>query len=180
VSDPKGPPVPESELALFRAAVADVRPIERGARITRPEPKPRARFRRADEAQVLAESLAPGSPGAALDPGEAESYRRRDVAPATLKRLARGEFAVQAVLDLHGLRRADARLALAEFLAESAALRIGCVRVIHGKGHRSGPHGPVLKPAVERWLREHAMVAAFVSARAVDGGSGALSVLLAP
>jgi DNA-nicking Smr family endonuclease len=52
------------------------------------------------------------------------------------------------------------------------------VRVIHGKGHRSGARGPVLKTAVNLWLRRHMDVMAFVSARAIDGGGGAVYVLL--
>jgi DNA-nicking Smr family endonuclease len=53
-----------------------------------------------------------------------------------------------------------------------------CIRVIHGKGLRSGPAGPVLKEEVDHWLRKLDNVAAFASARPVDGGTGALYVLL--
>jgi DNA-nicking Smr family endonuclease len=53
-----------------------------------------------------------------------------------------------------------------------------CVRVIHGKGRGSGQRGPVLKSAVNRWLRRHGNVRAFCSARRNDGGTGALYVLL--
>jgi DNA-nicking Smr family endonuclease len=52
------------------------------------------------------------------------------------------------------------------------------VRIIHGKGYRSGARGPVLKTAVNLWLRHHHDVIAFVSARTIDGGTGALYVLL--
>jgi DNA-nicking Smr family endonuclease len=175
------PPKRADEAALFRAAVADVRPLKLPARVARagtPRP-PRARFRRADEAAVLAESLAPFASDAPAET-EGSRYRRTGVAERTLKRLARGEFAVRAEIDLHGLTRAVAREALAEFLAEAVARRMLCVRVIHGKGLGSGPQGPVLKPAVQQWLRQHACVAAFVAARSVDGGGGALYVLLAP
>ena len=33
------------------------------------------------------------------------------------------------------------------------ALGLGCVRIVHGKGRGSGHRGPVLKAAVNRWLR---------------------------
>ncbi len=56
--------------------------------------------------------------------------------------------------------------------------RLQCVRVIHGKGLRSGARGPVLKLSVNRWLRQWDDVLAFVSAPARDGGTGALYVLL--
>jgi DNA-nicking Smr family endonuclease len=52
------------------------------------------------------------------------------------------------------------------------------VRIIHGKGYRSGARGPVLKNAVNLWLRRHLDVMAFASARAIDGGTGAVYVLL--
>ena len=53
-----------------------------------------------------------------------------------------------------------------------------CVRVIHGKGRRSGIGGPVLKHSVGAWLARIDRVCAFAPARPVDGGSGALYVLL--
>jgi DNA-nicking Smr family endonuclease len=52
------------------------------------------------------------------------------------------------------------------------------VRVIHGKGKGSGPKGPVIKTAVNMILRKTAPVLAFTSARRVDGGTGAIIVLL--
>jgi DNA-nicking Smr family endonuclease len=52
-------------------------------------------------------------------------------------------------------------------------------RVIHGKGLRSGNRGPVLKLVASDYLRRVGAVLAFASAREVDGGSGAILVLLA-
>jgi DNA-nicking Smr family endonuclease len=52
------------------------------------------------------------------------------------------------------------------------------VRIIHGKGKGSGPRGPVLKTAVNMILRKTEPVLAFTSARRVDGGTGAINVLL--
>ena len=64
------------------------------------------------------------------------------------------------------------------FLAESLDARIQCVRIVHGKGLRSGPRGPVLKASVNRWLRQWDDVLAFVTAPVRDGGTGAIYVLL--
>jgi len=96
-----------------------------------------------------------------------------------MTRLRRGEFAVGDEIDLHGLGADAARDALREFLAEALRRRLGCVRVIHGKGLRSGPGGPVLKHAVNVWLRKVDAVLAFTSAPRRDGGTGAVYVLLA-
>ncbi len=73
---------------------------------------------------------------------------------------------------------AEARPRLAEFIETSARRGRLCVRVVHGKGLGSGHRGPVLKNAVNRWLRKWDSVIAFVSTRQVDGGTGALYVLL--
>jgi DNA-nicking Smr family endonuclease len=73
---------------------------------------------------------------------------------------------------------AEAKAALRGFIAECVDHRLRCVRVVHGKGRRSGPRGPVLKNVVNHWLQRADDVLAFGSARAVDGGSGAIYVLL--
>jgi DNA-nicking Smr family endonuclease len=86
---------------------------------------------------------------------------------------------VQREIDLHGLSAAEAKQALRSFLVAALEQQVGCVRVIHGKGLRSGPRGPVLKSAVSGVLRRSDAVLAYVSARPADGGTGALYVLLA-
>ncbi len=83
-------------------------------------------------------------------------------------------------LDLHGLNQTAARDRLVEFIAHSRNSGRRCVRIVHGKGYRSGARGPVLKTAVNLWLRRHVDVMAFTSARAIDGGTGAVYVLLRP
>jgi len=82
------------------------------------------------------------------------------------------------VCDLHGLRVDEAKAALREFLAEALGRGMRCVRIIHGKGMNSGPRGPVIKTAVNMILRKTGPVLAFTSARRVDGGTGAINVLL--
>jgi len=52
------------------------------------------------------------------------------------------------------------------------------VRIIHGKGLGSMDRKPVLKSKVRNWLVQKDEVIAFCTARAADGGSGALMVLL--
>src|SRR5690606_29180734 len=105
-------------------------------------------------------------------------FRRPHVPEAILSKLRRGHYAVDAEIDLHGLTALEAKGALREFIAESIERRMTCVRVIHGKGRRSGPRGPVLKNVVNHWLQRSNDVLAFGSARSVDGGSGAVYVLL--
>jgi len=168
----------DEESRAFRDAVADTKPMPSKPLHLTPKPKPRARFARAAAAEVLLESLT-GMP----DPdepllGEGLYYARPGVQQGVLRKLRRGQFSVGDVLDLHGMRSEDARQALAEFLHEVRGRRIRCVRIIHGKGYRSGPRGPVLKQKLNGWLRQRDEVLAFCSARPVDGGTGAVYVLL--
>ena len=158
----------------------DVSPLRQAKRPPeRERRRPRASSRRADEARVLADSLAFDAHDLDVESGDELGFRRDGISESVLRRLRRGEYAVRDELDLHGMTQDEARAALGAFLAEAAHHDRRCVRVIHGKGRGSGHRGPVLKSAVNRWLRRHAAVAAFCSARRNDGGTGALYVLLA-
>jgi DNA-nicking Smr family endonuclease len=98
-----------------------------------------------------------------------------------LSDLRSGRFSIQAHLDMHGLTIADARFVLDEFVLESVRAGFTCVRVIHGRGHHSHKHEPVLKENIQRWLASKRMsrhVIAYTSARVCDGGGGAVYVLL--
>jgi DNA-nicking Smr family endonuclease len=176
---PEDAAIKDEERELFRAAVRDVRPLRDAKRPPERERKrPRAASRRADEARVLAESLSIDAADLDVESGDELRYRREGVAESVLQKLRRGEYAVRDEIDLHGMTQDEARHALAVFLGESALHGRRCVRIIHGKGRGSGNRGPVLKSAVNRWLRRHAGVRAFCSARRNDGGTGAAYVLL--
>jgi DNA-nicking Smr family endonuclease len=171
---------------LFRDAMRGVKPLGMGAPVAStpaagaPKPKARARFARADRAAVLKESLGPEPPDPALVGGEALIYQRPGVQLSVVRRLKRGEYRIEREIDLHGMTVAEAKQALRQFLIDALCARVRCVRIVHGKGLRSGHRGPVLKAAVSAVLRRTGAVLAYVSARAADGGTGALYVLLAP
>jgi DNA-nicking Smr family endonuclease len=92
--------------------------------------------------------------------------------------LRRGEWALQDQLDLHGLTVEEARALLASFLSNSVKRGMRCIRIVHGKGMRSASGEPVLKRKVAGWLAQRDEVLAYVQARQVDGGGGAVMVLL--
>lgn len=172
----------DEDASVFRAAVRDVRPLARAARVSlraRP-PQPRAAFRRLDEAAVLEESITLSAGELGVELADALSFRREGLQDSVLRKLRRGQYRVEAEIDLHGLTLVQARAELREFLARIVARQMRCVRIIHGKGLRSGSRGPVLKNAVNLILRKTAAVQAFCSARPVDGGTGAIYVLLHP
>ena len=132
----------------------------------------------ADEAAVLDELLNGRFDPALLEIGEELLYLRDGHSPRLLRRLRRGEFSVQDEIDLHHLRADQAGPLLLDFLAESRRAGRCCVKIIHGKGLRSGHRGPVLKTLTAHLLRRHNEVIAYASARANQGGSGATLVLL--
>jgi DNA-nicking Smr family endonuclease len=172
-------PADPADAGLFRAAVSDVRPLRRSVvRPSRPKPPPAARFTRADRSDVLAESLLPITDPALLETGDELVFRRHHVPETVVRRLRRGQYSVDDEIDLHGLTAAEARAVLRDFVATSSARGLRCVRIVHGKGKGSGPRGPVLKNVVNLWLRKSERVLAFGSARPIDGGSGAVYVLL--
>jgi len=178
----------ESDVRLFREAVRDVKPlapassgvpVDEARTAKRRAPKPLARFSRADRHAVLQESLKGDASDPELAGGDELVYHRAGVQLSVLKKLRRGQYRVQAEIDLHGLTAVEAKQVLRDFLAEALERRLRCVRIIHGKGLRSGHRGPVLKGVVSSVLRRAGPVMAYVSARQVDGGTGAVYVLLA-
>jgi len=171
--------VADEDVELFRAAVRDVKPLVRERRAPERKAVPgRARFARADRRAVLLESLEGPIDDLSVSGGDELVFRRAGVQPAVVRNLRRGLYRVESEFDLHGLNVAQARAALAAFLANAVARDIRCVRIVHGKGLRSGHRGPVLKNVVSTVLRRVATVVAFASARPEDGGTGALYVLL--
>lgn len=170
----------EDDKSLFRSAVTGARPLVHDRHERAPaRPGPRAAFRRADERAVLDEALVHAAADLGVETGDEIAFHRPGVPGHVLRDLRRGRFAIEDELDLHGMTALQARQAVREFLAGSAARGRACVRVIHGKGRGSGPRGPVLKSSVNLWLRKHDAVLAFCSARAAHGGTGAIYVLLA-
>jgi DNA-nicking Smr family endonuclease len=171
----------EHEAALFRDAVRGATPLESSARV---EPKAKAPppvpvQSLLDGHDALVESLAgPISWDQSMETGNEPSYLRSGLARDVLRKLRRGHWVVQDVVDLHGLNRQEARSSLAEFLAACLKRGLRCVRVVHGKGLRSPGREPVLKGKVQQWLARRNEVLAFCEAPKNQGGGGALLVLL--
>ncbi len=171
------PPPGDDDSNAFQRAMVGVRPLPRRPAAP-PRPRPIAGLTRAGSQVWLHERHALAA-DAALPAADAEpTFRRTQVRNAVMHRLKRGQIPVEAEIDLHGLRQQAAQEALRQFLNDCLHRRLRCVRVIHGKGLRSGPGGPVLKLVVHHWLRKVENVAAIAPARPADGGSGAVYVLL--
>ena len=166
---------------LFRSAVGAVQRLPESGTV-RLQPlasAPIPRQRQLDEAAALREALSDSVDVASLlETDDRLSFCRPGVGPDVPRALRRGTWAVQAQVDLHGLRTEEARAALSDFLRSAHQQGLRCVRVIHGKGLGSPGQAPVLKEKVLRWLVQKSEVLALVQAQPAQGGDGALLVLL--
>jgi DNA-nicking Smr family endonuclease len=162
------------DAALFREAAAGAIPLRDARGFVPAGQKPSAPGR----------SAPPDEPAPALDldaAGDRVEAALRGLDARTRRRLRRGEIAIEARLDLHGLNRSDAERAVARFIASASGGGRRCVLVVHGRGLNSKGGSPVLKEAIGGWLArgsERGPVLAFCPARPRDGGEGALYVLL--
>jgi DNA-nicking Smr family endonuclease len=171
----------QQEHRLFELAVGPVKPLPHTNKLTHtPQaPSTRARQRERDDQAVMVESISDEfDVGTLLETDDMLSYRRPGVGPDVLRKLRQGRWSIQAQIDLHGLRRDQAREALSNFLRDIHKRGLRCVRIVHGKGLGSPGKTPVLKGRVQSWLIQKTNVIAFVQAKASEGGAGALLVLL--
>jgi DNA-nicking Smr family endonuclease len=182
-ADPDPPPATEQD--LWASATAGVRPIERGAeRVAPPAPRgaPEAFWHPDLEAVDALRALVSGD--APFDLADSDEFIEGKVAGldhTLVRKLRRGDFAVQAHVDLHGMTRDQAKRAVEGFLRSSRSAGKRCVLVVHGRGLHSKDQLPVLKDALRTWLstaRFGRHVLAFATARPADGGAGAIYVLL--
>ena len=169
------------DLAAFREAVADAQPLPASGRVHLggPLPPPRPLQHIADERAALHESLH-GTIGLQdrLEGGDEPHYLRKGLAASVLRDLRRGRWVIQEEIDLHGLNRDEARLALSGFLSSALHHGLRCIRVIHGKGLRSPQKTSVIRQLVRGWLAQRDEILAYCQAKPQDGGEGALVVLL--
>jgi DNA-nicking Smr family endonuclease len=173
------PDISEQDRELFRRSVGPVVPLKHD-RIAHPaqRPPPIPAQRHLDERQVIQEMASQQPDYAELETGEELWFARSGIQTGLLRKLRRGQFSMQGELDLHGVTVPVARMALAGFLRDGCLRGLRCVRIIHGKGNGSHRREPVLKSKVNGWLQQRDEVLAFCSARPVDGGTGAVYVLL--
>lgn len=174
------PGISDEDARLFRDAIGAVRPLPAvpASPVHRQPPAPHPAMFERDEAAVRGELLDSTIDPAVHEVGEELLYLRDGHSPQLLKKLRRGAFSVEDEIDLHQMNERTAHTVLDEFLAECRRRELACVRIVHGKGLRSGSAGPVLKRMVDRRLRRRDDVLAFASARPAQGGTGATVVLL--
>ena len=168
---------------LFQAAIGKVKTLAQQPRaeLKGAAPAPIPKQQMLDDEAAVRESVSDEVDITSLLDTDADlSYRRPGVGPDVPQKLRRGVWSIQAQVDLHGLRSDDAREALGKFIRNAHKQGIRCVRVVHGKGLGSPGKAPVLKDKTRRWLVQKSEVLCFVQAPPMQGGKGALLVLLQP
>jgi len=163
--------------ALFRQTIGQVKPIKTDTLSLHPKKKPKPYPQKKPASmQLLLENTA-----IEIEPllqEDSFSFLAPGLQKNILKKLRRGHFGLDAVLDLHGLTSQQAKRELIRFLYLSVEEGCRCVQVIHGKGYGSQNYRPVLKNDINVWLRQYQSVQAFCSAPPKDGGTGAVFILL--
>jgi len=169
----------DKDAELFRQALDGVDPIDQDKVDPYRQPvKPVAHQRQKDDQEVMDSLLSFEQEDVLTGSGEALSFSRPGLQHTTLKKLRKGQFVVEAELDLHGQTVSEAAESLVDFIRDSRLAGKRCVRIIHGKGQGSPDKIPILKTKVNTWLRQKDEILAFCSAQPVDGGTGAVYVLL--
>ena len=167
--------VMDEDRRLFRETVGQVTPVWNGeVQPQRPRPKPFPKRR--DHEPAWDESGSADIP--LLTTGDIMSYASVGMQRTVLRKLRQGHFGIDAEVDLHGYTVEEAKTLLDRFLRVCLTEACHCVHVIHGKGYRSEGDRPILKNKINLWLRRHPQVLAFCTARPMDGGTGAVYVLL--
>ncbi len=174
----------EDETKIFLEAMADVTPIPRGDRVEMlSSTGPAIDNDEHPDVGVmhdLQQLVDLGRGFVVSDTSEYIEGTGYNVSPEFARRLHRGDFSIQAHIDLHGLCVDDARDIFGRFLKDSIMAGKRAVLIVHGRG-LSSPDKPVLKTKVVKWLQcgpWRKWVIAFSSARSFDGGAGATYVLL--
>lgn len=99
-------------------------------------------------------------------------YIRDDVSPYELKKLRRGDYEPELLLDLHGLTQEIAKIEISALISECRKQHIRCCNVMHGHGKN------ILKRQLPMWLAQHPDIEAFHQATKTWGGSAAISILV--
>ena len=105
-------------------------------------------------------------------------FARDGVQQKVITKLKKGQFPIDAQIDLHGSTVNEAGHKLQHAINTALANQHRCVLVVHGRGKGSFDNKPAIKTHVNQWLRSSNDVLAFCSALPNQGGTGAVYVLL--
>jgi DNA-nicking Smr family endonuclease len=173
----------ESDAELWARVARSARPLKQG-RVIAPIEPPKKRAK-----PDAKRALSPPKPAPKTPAKPAPTVRGETLDRQTARKLERGHVAVEARLDMHGMRQREAHAALRRFLKAAQGKGYRHVLVITGKGapadsrrsfYEAEGRG-VLRSAVPHWLAApdlaHVVVSYSEAPRRL-GGEGALYVRL--
>jgi DNA-nicking Smr family endonuclease len=172
------------EYELFLKEMADVQPLAHASQTVLPSrpqaPTPGQTYRReaAMRGQVFDENQLPTAFVETLRPEAVLSFRREGIQNGVFRRLQRGGYDIEAMLDLHGLTVEQARHEVYCFIQDCMHNDVRLALISHGKGRNNKEQRPLLKSFVARWLPMFPEVMAFHSAQRWHGGAGAVYLML--
>lgn len=163
---------------LFKQAMQGVKPLGKSNKLSQPKPKKKfikqAKLSSTQEPQAFVSD----HDIELVDADTFLSYCQSGVQPRYFRKLKMGRFAVEAELDLHGMRLDEARSALLIFIENAYDSGLRVIRIVHGKGFRGREDKPLIKNKANTWLQQLPQILAFCSCIPKDGGTGAVYVLL--
>lgn len=162
------------DLAAFAQVVQGIKPLTQRKVKLGPTP---VKHKRRIVVEEDVPSLYDGSePRDIVQADDYIAYNQNGVAHKTLRNLHKGQYNVEAILDLHRKTVEEARVLVNQFLQHHHKNGARVVLIVHGKG--SLTDAPILKNQINHWLRQASPVIAFCSAAPRHGGNGAVYVLL--
>jgi DNA-nicking Smr family endonuclease len=166
----------DDDLAFFRNAMKNVKPLHNDKIVlTKPLPKKKAYI---EEQENINKDILYDHNIREVETEEELLFKRTGIQHYIINKLRRGQFNIQAELDLHGMTVRVAQQEVKNFLKKCQYRDIRCARIIHGKGYGSTTKQPILKNKLNLWLPQCDEILAFCSARPSDGGTGAVYVLI--
>ena len=162
----------------FREAMSGVTPLSHDKAYHEVPPSKTVRKKPEEDSLIIHDPLSDELEVEEINAADILSFCRSGIQKGVFRKLRSGHYRISDELDLHGTTLKQAKKILVYYLQEAIQFEGCCVRIIHGKGHRSSNNKPVLKTHVNHWLSEHDRVLAFHSTKPKDGGTGAVYVLL--
>jgi DNA-nicking Smr family endonuclease len=171
---------PEEE-ALFAQAMRGVAPVSgKGRDVTAPAAQGKKSLP-SDPAKALRDVLEGRVEFALHHTDEYMEGFVVGVDPLVLARLRNGQYSPEKHLDLHGMNARQAYDALTVFIREAYQRGLRTLVIVTGRGKNSPDGVGVLRLLLQRWLSRDPfkrVVLAFCTAKARDGGPGAVYALL--
>ncbi len=172
----------DADLDLFFAEMSDVTPLKKHNHISERETltptlgqleKRKALMAEAEDDNPLADEYVD-----LVDPHDLLSFKKSGVQDGVFKNLRLGKYAIDATLDLHGMKVKVAREQVFRTLTDCHKRNVRVVLIRHGKGLKSTPFPALLKSYLNKWLQQLDFVLAFHSAQGFHGGSASTYALL--